>query len=269
MPIHVTDENELHALGFRVDPTDPGRAVPLADPTAPDDGWETDALGRYVAAELAESARLDGEARDLVRRSAVHLFRAGRALHLARERLKAAGEWCGWQTRHGIARTSAWEAIELYERAGNEEAVAGLAISEAKTQFGVTRGRTEAATADAAGEAAGNADTPPADVGIAPRPAAGADGVGGGTGLNRTDRTAGQGRSPARPRGEQAHANGVLEVEPDGTARVTAACLRRLSECDRKRPVLIFRGWGKGARAALARGVPCLLLPEFEEGWNG
>lgn len=41
MPIRVTDENELRALGFRVDPADPGRAVPLADPGVPDDGWDT------------------------------------------------------------------------------------------------------------------------------------------------------------------------------------------------------------------------------------
>lgn len=256
MPIHVTDENELHALGFRVDPTDRGRAVPLAGPAAPDDGWETDALGRYAAAELAESTRLDGEARDLVRRSAVHLFRAGRALHLARERLKAAGEWCGWQTRHGIARTSAWEAIELYERAGNEEAVAGLAISEAKTQFGVTRGRTEAATADAAGEAAGGADTAPVS----------ADPCGAGSvaaGRPYPPRRSGAAtHTPARPRGAQAPADGLLEVLPDGTARVTTSAFRQLPAGSR--PLRVYRGWGSGPREAVARGIPCLLFPDAD-----
>lgn len=260
MPVRVSDEAELHNLGMRVDPADPGRAIRATDAGTPDEEWDTDALGRYAAAELAESSRLEDEAVGIGRRSAVHLFRAGRALHLARERLKAGGEWCGWQARHGIARTSAWEAIGLFERAGDEATVAGLTISAAKAHFGVTRRAGGEEDADEPGTVAGDAAlVSPGDNPCPPRPDTRA---GGPAAAKNPAAPAGRNpgtRTPARARGERILADGLLEVQADGTARVTAPVFRELLAGSR--PIHVSGEWGNGSRAAVARGIPCLVLP--------
>ena len=47
------------------------------------------------------------------------------------------GEWGRWLKEHNLKRTTAWEAIQLYERAGSEEAIANLTPSQAKRRFGI------------------------------------------------------------------------------------------------------------------------------------
>lgn|GEM_PF-3543975 len=69
----------------------------------------------------------------------MQIFRSGHALAIARQKVKSErwGEWGRWQEEHNLKRTTAWEAIQLYERAGSEEAIANLTPSQAKRRFGI------------------------------------------------------------------------------------------------------------------------------------
>ena len=49
------------------------------------------------------------------------------------------GDWGRWLKEHDLKRTTAWEAIELYQRAGSEEAIANLTPSQAKKRYGIGR----------------------------------------------------------------------------------------------------------------------------------
>lgn len=142
MTVHLT-EAEFQGLGLTIDPTDPSRAVPIAaqSDSLPDETWDLDRLARYASTGLAEAARLEHESIQIGRRSTVQIFRSGQALSIARSRLRSEGRgrWGRWLNEHGIKRTTAWEAAELFERAGSEEEVAGLTPGEAKSHFGVTR----------------------------------------------------------------------------------------------------------------------------------
>ncbi len=136
-------EGEFHSLGLSIDPTDSSKAVHITAlcEAMPDDSWNLDRLARYATSGLAEAARLDHEAIQIGRRSTVQIFRSGRALSIARQRLKAEGwgRWGRWLEEHGIKRTSAWEAAELFERAKSEAQVHKLTLSEAKIRFGITK----------------------------------------------------------------------------------------------------------------------------------
>jgi hypothetical protein len=130
----VKDENDLHELGYAIDPNNPNEAIRLEAiaEQMPNESWDLDRLGLYASSGLREANRLESEASQLSRRSTVQVFRAGHALFLARERLKAERRWCEWLSENNIPRTNAWEAIELYEQGGSEEAVANLTLTEAK-----------------------------------------------------------------------------------------------------------------------------------------
>ena len=142
--------SDLHALGLQVDPDDPTQVIHVAHQveSSPDESWDLDQLGRYAEIGLSEADRLQRESIQLGRRSTVQIFRVGRALSIARQKVPW-GEWERWLTTHNIKKTSAWEAIELYERAGSEEAIANLTPSEAKRRYGIaksTRRDTQDAT---------------------------------------------------------------------------------------------------------------------------
>ena len=75
------------------------------------------------------------------RRSTVELFRAGRALHFLRDKLKADNAYVKWLEDNDIARTTAHDAIKLYCKAKSESAVEKLTITEAKVTFGISKAR--------------------------------------------------------------------------------------------------------------------------------
>jgi hypothetical protein len=89
--------------------------------------------------ELGESDRLQAESDCLSRRSAVSLLRAGRVLAAIRDRLKSQRKWTEWQKDHKVGVTSAWQAIQLFEKAGSEAAIANLTRTEALIKFNITK----------------------------------------------------------------------------------------------------------------------------------
>ena len=92
--------------------------------------------------ELGESDRLLAESDCLSRRSTVSLYSVGRVLSAIKEKLKIEGRWTKWQKDHKVGVTSAWQAIQLFEKAFSEEAIVGLTRSEALIKFNITKSKT-------------------------------------------------------------------------------------------------------------------------------
>ena len=139
MSINMTQQ-ELRGLGLQIDPDNPTQAIP-AGPQAesfPDETWDLERLGNYAATGLSEARRLQKESIQLGCRSTVQIFRSGHALSIARRKVPW-GDWGRWLKEHDLKRTTAWEAIELYQRAGSEEAIANLTPSQAKKRYGIGR----------------------------------------------------------------------------------------------------------------------------------
>lgn len=136
-------EREFRDLGFAVDPKDPSRAILTTpeDESIPDDTWDLDRLGSYAQAGLNEADRLQRESLQLGRRSTVEIYRAGRAISIARKKAKGEkwGEWGQWLAQHNLARTTAWEAAALYERAESEDAIRNLTPDQAKKKYNIIR----------------------------------------------------------------------------------------------------------------------------------
>ncbi|HEY7328057.1 MAG TPA: hypothetical protein VH592_10475 [Gemmataceae bacterium] len=109
----------------------------------PDPSWSLERLASYAKDEVTCSFHAEQEAVLQAHKSAVHLFRAGHALALARAKCKGEqhGDWKKFKKKHALADTTANDAIRLYENAKTEDALAGLGITEAKVKFGVTRPR--------------------------------------------------------------------------------------------------------------------------------
>ncbi|CAN5890362.1 hypothetical protein BH23PLA1_BH23PLA1_39260 [soil metagenome] len=206
-------ETQFHKMGLAIDPSDPSRAVPIASlgESMPDETWDLDRLARYASAGLAKADRLMQGSIQIGRRSTVEIFRSGRALSIARRRLKAEGRgrWTRWLEQHGIKRTTAWEAAELFERAGSEDKVANLMPGEAKRLFWVISPPRE--DEDSAGGGAADRGTqspstqsakPPSKVAVPPakRGNEGAHGRGGADGRSTGTGTT-QGPVPAQADG--------------------------------------------------------------------
>jgi hypothetical protein len=134
---------DFRAFGLQIDPDDPTRAITVEAQSEliPDASWDLDQLGIYAETGLLEANRLKKESLRIGRRSTVQIFRAGHALSIARRKVKAEkwGEWGRWLATHNLKRTTAWEAIQLYERAGSEDAIANLTPGEAKRQYDIYR----------------------------------------------------------------------------------------------------------------------------------
>jgi hypothetical protein len=134
-------EQEFRGLGLLLDPGDPTRAIAVAPQSGsvPDDTWDLELLGTYAETGLSEATRFQKESIQLGRRSTVQVFRSGHALSIAQRKVKAEkwGVWGRWLGSHNIKRTTAWEAIKLYQRAGSEEAIAHLMPWEAKRRYGI------------------------------------------------------------------------------------------------------------------------------------
>ena len=125
-------EGELHQMGFQVT----GNEIVRTD-GKPDESWDLDRLTTYLKRELANSQKAEEESLLQSHKSAIHLFKAGRALAIAREKCKADGRgaWVKWQEDQKLARTTVYDAIRLYEEAETEDALVGLGITEAKKKF--------------------------------------------------------------------------------------------------------------------------------------
>ncbi len=137
--MHIKDEKELHKLGAEIDPANPNRAIPIqkpnpkdnpnvppearnADLTTPHKGGGFPGLGkvedelppppnrRWGVAKLGKYAHQRHEdATQMMRRTAIHVYREGEALHLAKKKLKKEkgyGGWGGFPEEHGISTSS-------------------------------------------------------------------------------------------------------------------------------------------------------------------
>ena len=142
----VKNEAELSKLGLMIDPNDPTKAVPLAKiiEEIPDESWSLDRLAAYVSGKLGESKDFETQARVIARKSTLVVFRAGRALCIARKKAKEQKiKWTVWLEERNIPRTNDFEARELFKRAKTEEAVAGLTLTQAKKKFCIPKSPRE------------------------------------------------------------------------------------------------------------------------------
>jgi hypothetical protein len=126
-------EADIHQLGYRLVGNE---AVPQRD-ARPDPSWDLPALVVYAKGELANAQHAETESILQAHKSAVHLFWAGCALWFARDKCKiqGRGRWTAFKAQHGLADTTANDAIRLYEHAKTEEALIGLGITEAKKRY--------------------------------------------------------------------------------------------------------------------------------------
>lgn len=95
----------------------------------PSETWNLRQLAKYVLSRLDKIERLG-------RRTSVETHRLGNALSIVQRKTKPFGEWTKWLTKHAIPRTTAWEAIKLFE-AATEEEISQLTITEAKIKYGI------------------------------------------------------------------------------------------------------------------------------------
>jgi hypothetical protein len=102
----------------------------------PSETWTLERLAEYVLAGLAEVTRLETQAMQLSRRSAVQTHQVGHALSIVRGRTKPTRQWSKWLKKHDIPRTTAWEAIKLFESVSEAE-VSTMTITEAKARYGI------------------------------------------------------------------------------------------------------------------------------------
>ena len=107
----------------------------------PNHNWNLEQLTSYVKDCLKCRDEMNEDLAALGRKSAVELFRAGRALHFIREKLKVQNAYIKWLEDIGVARTTAHEAIKLYYKAKKESALEKMTITEAKIKFGVTKSK--------------------------------------------------------------------------------------------------------------------------------
>jgi len=117
---------------------DEPEGIPPGD-DLPGPSWSLERLASYAKNEVTTSFFAEQQAILQAHKSAVHLFRAGHALALARSKCKGEqhGDWKKFKKKHGLADTTANDAIRLYESAKTEDALVGLGITEAKLKFGI------------------------------------------------------------------------------------------------------------------------------------
>ena len=105
-------------------------------------GMSLEQLAKLVKKSIASSRKNAARALDFGRKSSVDLFNAGQALVAVRTQLEINGlGYCEWLKEQKIPRTSAHEAVKLFEAAGTVEAVKDLPITEAKVKFGIVKAK--------------------------------------------------------------------------------------------------------------------------------
>lgn len=113
--------------------------TPDAHGKVPEASMSVDALMKRGAAEFDKFNRLS-------RRSTLAFFLAGFALSLAKAKVTDR-TWGKVLARYNIPASTAWEAIELFERAKNEEEIRDLTVADALKKFGIRRPKEAAAAA--------------------------------------------------------------------------------------------------------------------------
>ncbi len=243
-------EEDLHKAGYTVVGNE---AVPLGD-ARPDASWDEERLALYAKGELANSQEAERQAILQSRKSAVHLFRAGHALTLARAKCKGEqhGEWQKFKDKHGLANTTANDAIRLYERAKTEEALIGLGITEAKMKFGLAKPKRAKATTPAVPQQPDPAHDTAADAGS------------GGTTTEDRQESAGQ-KKQATP-GRGGHQEGLPTEKPTPGTRQNGAVEVEASASSTTSPGSSTGTRQNGAVEVEAAGETAQALAEELEG---
>ncbi len=105
------------------------------DDARPSGDWTLEQLGKY-AKRHEETAK---------RKMAIHTYRQGHALTIAYARVEAEqgyGHWGAYLKQQGISTSSDDRARKLYALVDNEEALAGLHITEAYHALGIEKPKT-------------------------------------------------------------------------------------------------------------------------------
>ena len=114
----------------------------------PNHNWTLEQLTKYVTDCFKCRTEMNDDLAALGRKSAVELFRAGRALSIAKDQLKSRGGYEHWCKENHIAKTTAFEAITLFANAKTEAAVEKMTITEAKTHFKVVKKKSSKLVAE-------------------------------------------------------------------------------------------------------------------------
>lgn len=118
--------NELCVLEKRIFPT-------VGKMDRPDPNWTTDELGEFAKQQ-------DEVCAGLGRQMAIHRYRQGHALALARQKVSH-GAWGSFLLEHGISSSSDARARKLYRKVKSEEELDGLAIADAYERYGIEKPR--------------------------------------------------------------------------------------------------------------------------------
>ena len=120
---------------------------------------EFDRLMNSAADQIRQSDALNEESERLFNQallsghdSAKLIYGAGKALTEAREKKPPGKSWSDCLKPVGISRTSAWEAMKLYELAPCEAEIAEMTRTEAKVKFGIVKPKRKAVSRKAAAD---------------------------------------------------------------------------------------------------------------------
>jgi len=96
-------------------------------------------LGLFARKEIGDYKRWSRKSKKSAYKATLAIFRAGKWLYLAHERLigEGRGHWTAFLDENELPRTTAWEAKELYKSAKTEEAIRDLTPTKAKRLFHV------------------------------------------------------------------------------------------------------------------------------------
>jgi hypothetical protein len=101
-----------------------------------EDAGEQELLA-YARWNLDAVTTADQEQLRLGRLQTWHVYEAGYAFSVLRDRLKAAGCWSAWQKEQKLDRSTVWRAIELFARAPDREAVEDMQLTQAYVKYGI------------------------------------------------------------------------------------------------------------------------------------
>jgi hypothetical protein len=119
---------------------EPPKGTEDGDSVPGDDGENArlTALFAKISRKLNEAARYAAASLGLGRKSVTNVFEAGQLLDEASGILKDEREWCEWQEKYDLPRSTCWEACELFRRAKTPEALEEFtSITQAKKHFGI------------------------------------------------------------------------------------------------------------------------------------